>query len=200
MKTQFVWFESLAELNPVLQDPVLAIHPACIYSGYVASAICFVLMVVVNVMDTNGCGWLSVWFNLRFWICLSWTMTTVGILLGSWWAYHELGWGGWWFWDPVENASLMPWLLATASVHSILFPRLNAWTRLLSQSIFLLSILGTVFVRSGLLASVHSFSQLELSTGSIMIQLCSVCFVVQLCKMCLITYMNSVCFVCQNGE
>ena len=178
LKTHFVWFDSLAELNPVLQDPVLAIHPPCIFLGYVASALCFVLCsTAVNEQNVGVYRWQEWWHTLRLWIGMSWTATTVGIFLGSWWAYHELGWGGWWFWDPVENASLMPWLLATACIHSIVFPRLNAWTRFLSQSTFLLSILGTFFVRSGLLASVHSFSNCELSDylrGSVLFCFCGI--------------------------
>ena len=96
--------------------------------------------------------------SIRIWMVICWCFLTLGILLGSWWAYHELGWGGWWFWDPVENASLMPWLLATACIHSVLIPRLQFWTLLLALMTFTLSILGTFFVRSGLLASVHSFA------------------------------------------
>jgi len=96
--------------------------------------------------------------QLRIWILFSWSFLTIGILLGSWWAYHELGWGGWWFWDPVENASLMPWLLATAGIHSIIRKRLKSWAFFCIQSTFIFSILGTFFVRSGLLSSVHSFA------------------------------------------
>jgi cytochrome c biogenesis factor len=98
------------------------------------------------------------WKQIRIWILCSWSFLTVGILLGSWWAYHELGWGGWWFWDPVENASLMPWLLATACIHSVTKPKLNNWTLICAQATFIFSILGTFFVRSGLLSSVHSFA------------------------------------------
>ena len=98
------------------------------------------------------------WKLIRIWALFSWSFLTIGILLGSWWAYHELGWGGWWFWDPVENASLMPWLLATACIHSITKPKLNNWTIICTQATFLLSIMGTFFVRSGLLSSVHSFA------------------------------------------
>jgi cytochrome c biogenesis factor len=100
----------------------------------------------------------DMWKQLRIWILSSWSFLTVGILLGSWWAYHELGWGGWWFWDPVENASLMPWLLATACIHSVTKPKLNYWTLICAQATFIFSILGTFFVRSGLLSSVHSFA------------------------------------------
>ena len=100
----------------------------------------------------------DIWIQIRFWMCFCWIFLTLGILLGSWWAYHELGWGGWWFWDPVENASLMPWLFATACIHSVLLPKLNSWTLFFHLFTFFLSILGTFFVRSGLLASVHSFA------------------------------------------
>lgn len=101
---------------------------------------------------------INIYKQLRIWILFSWSFLTIGILLGSWWAYHELGWGGWWFWDPVENASLMPWLLATAGIHSIIQRRLNSWAFFCIQSTFLFSIVGTFFVRSGLLSSVHSFA------------------------------------------
>ena len=98
------------------------------------------------------------WKEIRIWTLICWCFLTVGILLGSWWAYHELGWGGWWFWDPVENASFMPWVLSTGLAHSILYARLRLWTVFFSFAIFLLSLLGTFFVRSGFLASVHSFA------------------------------------------
>nr|YP_010736360.1 cytochrome c biogenesis CcmF N-terminal-like protein [Zygnema circumcarinatum]WEL36333.1 cytochrome c biogenesis CcmF N-terminal-like protein [Zygnema circumcarinatum] len=166
LKIPFLCVNSVAELNPVLQDPILAIHPPCIYAGYVASAIGFSLCLSKcipvywnsNVHATSTLQWTEMWTQIRIWICVCWSFLTIGIFLGSWWAYHELGWGGWWFWDPVENASLMPWLLATACVHSVLLPKLNVWTLFLNQITFVLSILGTFFVRSGLLASVHSFA------------------------------------------
>jgi cytochrome c biogenesis factor len=185
LKIPFLCVNSVAELNPVLQDPILAIHPPCIYAGYVASAIGFSIClskcmqaVATPLKQTNGimacfsvsaanghrvCTktthfWTEMWTQIRVWILTCWCFLTIGILLGSWWAYHELGWGGWWFWDPVENASLMPWLLATACIHSVLVPRLNGWTLCLNQLTFMLSVLGTFFVRSGLLASVHSFA------------------------------------------
>ena len=218
LKTPFLCINSVTELNPVLQDPVLAIHPPCIYAGYVASAIGFsialsylslprlhgsLFVATATTSRTQGkhiqkakedihslffleafpflplplfniggtkksltglqeknTKWLLAEFTkqIRFWILTCWCFLTIGILLGSWWAYHELGWGGWWFWDPVENASLMPWLLATACIHSILAPKLQSWTFMLSIVTFMLSILGTFFVRSGLLASVHSFA------------------------------------------
>ncbi|KAJ3671237.1 hypothetical protein LUZ61_022503 [Rhynchospora tenuis] len=95
---------------------------------------------------------------IRIWILICWLFLTVGISLGSWWAYHELGWGGWWFWDPVENASFMPWVLATACIHSVILPLLHSWTLLLNILTFLCCVLGTFSIRSGLLASVHSFA------------------------------------------
>lgn len=98
------------------------------------------------------------WQQVRLWVLIGWCFLTLGILLGSWWAYAELGWGGWWFWDPVENASLMPWLCATACLHSVSVPRLNSWSLFLNMATFVFSILGTFLVRSGLLASVHSFA------------------------------------------
>jgi cytochrome c biogenesis factor len=96
---------------------------------------------------------------IRIWILTCWLFLTVGILLGSWWAYHELGWGGWWFWDPVENASFMPWVLATACIHSVILPLLHYWTSLLNILTLLCCVLGTFSIRSGLLASVHSFAK-----------------------------------------
>ncbi|YP_009477629.1 cytochrome c maturation protein CcmFN (mitochondrion) [Nymphaea colorata] len=262
----FVCTEPLAELNPVLQDPILAIHPPCIYAGDVASAMGFglcrskmmngivalhsppmqkdaaekngtllcssecvrsritsgglltlefkhvdakcypALLLLRNrsllmllrrhffafsslwkgaLMDTgkeqakrvvrNGkketTTLLLFWTagantvvsdqdqeQIRIWILTCWLFLTVGILLGSWWAYHELGWGGWWFWDPVENASSMPWVLATACIHSVILPFLHSWTLFLNIVTFLCCVLGTFSVRSGLLASVHSFA------------------------------------------
>lgn len=257
----FVGTEPLAELNPVLQDPILAIHPPCIYAGDVASAKGFGLyrskmmngivalhspLMRKDAAEKNGTLFCSVGcvgsritselFTLKFkhvgcypalllrsnrslllrrhffafsslwtralvdtgreqakrvvrngkkdtttaplcwtagantvvsdqdqepiriWILTCWWFLTVGILLGSWWAYHELGWGGWWFWDPVENASFMPWVLATACIHSVILPLLHSWTSFLNIVTFLCCVLGTFSIRSGLLASVHSFA------------------------------------------
>nr|ULQ69181.1 cytochrome c biogenesis protein ccmFN [Cyperus sp. YangQE3368] len=258
----FVCTEALAELNPVLQDPILAIHPPCIYAGDVASAMGFSLCrskMMNGIVELHsppmrkdaaekngtllcsaGCvvshkrsslltrsfkhfvggGLLlhsnrsllmllrrrffalsSLWAGalidtgreqakrvlrngkketttsplcwtagantvvsgrdqeaIRIWILTCWLFLTVGISLGSWWAYHELGWGGWWFWDPVENASFMPWVLATACIHSVILPLLHSWTLLLNILTFLCCVLGTFSIRSGLLASVHSFA------------------------------------------
>nr|YP_009047458.1 cytochrome c biogenesis factor N [Buxbaumia aphylla]AGN74249.1 cytochrome c biogenesis factor N [Buxbaumia aphylla]AHI16003.1 cytochrome c biogenesis factor N [Buxbaumia aphylla] len=271
VRISFVCTKSLAELNPVLQDPILAIHPPCIYAGYVASAIAFCLClskimnaipalylpkqrdskagnnkmldaflfritnelmtqenakkIIKNIFENPGSlhlssasislrnrsllllqylaalplpwpkerldlmrsewtkriirkkntaflhfGWTRGankvvsnpeyhgWKQIQIWILTCWFFLTVGILLGSWWAYHESGRGGWWFWDPVENASFMPWILATACIHSVILPKSNYWTLFLNMITFLCRVLGTFFVRSGLLASVHSFA------------------------------------------
>lgn len=147
-KTPFVCFQSFHALNPVLQDILLAIHPPCIYCAYAASACAFCL----SLQSKRS------WKALRFWVTLCWCCLTFGIGLGSWWAYHELGWGGWWFWDPVENASLMPWLSVTATIHSLRFPRLTNWALITCELTFVCCICGTFLVRSGLLASVHSFA------------------------------------------
>jgi ABC-type transport system involved in cytochrome c biogenesis permease subunit len=250
----FVCTEPLAEFNPVLQDPILSIHPPCIYAGEVASAMGFGLCrsqilngilalhspltpmrrgFLQNGRLLRGCvgsqrrsslftrslyhisRWLpfhrsllmlllrrffafsSLWTGarreqakrvvlhgtngrstsplcltagantvvsdqeeepIRIWILTCWLFLTVGISLGSWWAYHELGWGGWWFWDPVENASFMPWVSATACIHSVILPFLHSWTLFLNIVTFLCCVLGTFSIRSGLLASVHSFA------------------------------------------
>jgi cytochrome c biogenesis factor len=260
----FVCTEPLAELNPVLQDPILAIHPPCIYAGDVASAMGFGLcrskmmngIVALHsppmrkddaekngrLFRSAGCvgscirsklftlkfkhvgakgypalllrsnrsllmllrrrfAFSSLWTGalvdtgreqakrvvrngkketttslfcwiagantvvsdqdqepIRILILTCWWFLTVGILLGSWWAYHELGWGGWWFWDPVENASFMPWVLATACIHSVILPLLHSWTLFLNIVTFLCCVLGTFSIRSGLLASVHNFA------------------------------------------
>lgn len=261
----FVCTEPLAELNPVLQDPILAIHPPCIYAGDVASAMGFGLcrskmmngIVALHsppmrkdaaekkgtLLCSAGCvgsritselftkkfkhvvakcypalllrsnrsllmllwrrffAFSSLWTGalvdtgreqakrvvrneqketttsplcwsagantvvsdqdqeqIRIWILTCWWFLTVGIMLGSWWAYHELGWGGWWFWDPVENASFMPWVLATACIHSVILPLLHSWILFLNIVTFLCCVLGTFSIRSGLLASVHSFA------------------------------------------
>jgi cytochrome c-type biogenesis protein CcmF len=146
-------------LNPVLQDIGLALHPPMLYLGYVGLSKTFALAVaglITGRIDQDWGRW------VRPWILSAWAALTVGIALGSWWAYYELGWGGWWFWDPVENASLMPWLVATALMHSVLVvekrDRLKNWAVLLSILAFSLSLAGTFIVRSGLLTSVHSFA------------------------------------------
>lgn len=147
------------DLNPVLQDPSLAIHPPILYMGYVGFAIPFVFAATALIHGKIPENWVAL---LRPWALFAWTCLTLGVGLGSFWAYYELGWGGWWFWDPVENMSLMPWLAATALIHMIcalnVTKAFQAWTLFLSILTFALCLLGTFFVRSGLLTSVHSFA------------------------------------------
>jgi cytochrome c-type biogenesis protein CcmF len=148
-----------AELNPVLQDPGLVFHPPVLYTGYVGLSIAFSFGVAALIEGRVDGGWAR-W--VRPWVLLAWIFLTVGIAMGSLWAYYTLGWGGWWFWDPVENASLMPWLLATALLHSTLVLErrgaLVSWTILLAILAFSLSLVGTFLVRSGVLTSVHAFA------------------------------------------
>ena len=147
------------DLNPLLQDPGLAFHPPLLYFGYVGLSVTFSFAVAALIEGRVDPAWAR-W--VRPWTLLSWGTLTAGIALGSWWAYYELGWGGFWFWDPVENASFMPWLLATALLHSAIVAEkrdaLKSWTILLAILAFALSLLGTFLVRSGLLTSVHSFA------------------------------------------
>src|SRR5690606_5250050 len=147
------------DLNPVLQDLGLAIHPPLLYAGYVGFSICFSFAVAALISGRIDAAWAR-W--VRPWTLVSWTFLTLGIAMGSYWAYYELGWGGWWFWDPVENASLMPWLAGTALLHSALVMEkrnaLRIWTIFLSIITFSLSLLGTFLVRSGILTSVHTFA------------------------------------------
>ena len=145
--------------NPILQDLGLAIHPPFLYLGYVGLSVTFsfsIAALLVGKVDTIWVKW------VRPWTLIAWVFLTIGIALGSWWAYRELGWGGWWFWDPVENASFMPWLAATALLHSSIVAEkrdtLKAWTILLAIIAFSFSLLGTFIVRSGVLISVHSFA------------------------------------------
>jgi len=146
--------------NPILQDPALAIHPPLLYIGYVGFSAAFSISVAAL---TLGNGEKFLWHRyMRPFVLTAWTFLTIGIALGSFWAYYELGWGGWWFWDPVENASFMPWLLGTALLHSLIVVEkrksLQAWVLFLSILAFLLSIVGTFLVRSGILTSVHTFA------------------------------------------
>ncbi|MDO6966801.1 heme lyase CcmF/NrfE family subunit [Rhizobium alvei] len=147
------------DLNPVLQDIGLAIHPPLLYLGYVGFSVCFSFAVAALIDGRIDAAWAR-W--VRPWTLLAWTFLTAGIAMGSYWAYYELGWGGWWFWDPVENASFMPWLAGTALLHSALVMEkreaLKIWTVLLAIMTFSLSLLGTFLVRSGVLTSVHSFA------------------------------------------
>lgn len=147
------------DLNPLLQDPGLVLHPPVLYMGYVGFAVPFAFACAALLNGSLEAAWAR-W--LRPWVLMAWCLLTIGITMGSWWAYRELGWGGWWFWDPVENASFLPWLLGTALVHSILVTAkrgsFTAWTVLLSIGCFALSLIGTFLVRSGVLVSVHSFA------------------------------------------
>ena len=152
-----------ASLNPLLQDPALAIHPPLLYMGYVGFSVTFSLAVAGLIEGRPNSSFWPAWGRwVRPWALASWAFLTVGITLGSFWAYYELGWGGWWFWDPVENASLMPWLAATALLHSVtvLATRdgLRAWTIMLAVVAFSMSMIGTFLVRSGILTSVHAFA------------------------------------------
>nr|WP_210259831.1 heme lyase CcmF/NrfE family subunit [Martelella sp. HB161492] len=147
------------DLNPVLQDPGLAIHPPLLYLGYVGFSVCFSFAVAALIGGRLDSAWAR-W--VRPWALLAWMFLTLGIAMGSLWAYYELGWGGWWFWDPVENASFMPWLVGTALLHSAIVMEkreaLKVWTVLLAILTFSLSLLGTFLVRSGVLTSVHAFA------------------------------------------
>jgi cytochrome c-type biogenesis protein CcmF len=146
-------------LNPILQDPALAFHPPFLYAGYVGFSITFSFAVAALIGGRIDAAWAR-W--VRPWTLLAWVFLTLGIAMGSWWAYYELGWGGWWFWDPVENASFMPWLAGTALLHSAIVMEkrdsLKVWTILLAILTFALSLLGTFLVRSGVLTSVHAFA------------------------------------------
>ena len=147
------------DLNPLLQDPGLIIHPPMLYIGYVGFAVPFAFAIAALLEGRVDARWLR-W--TRPWTNVAWGFLTIGIALGSWWAYYELGWGGWWFWDPVENASFMPWLAGAALIHSQAVTEKRgsfaSWTLLLAIAAFALSLLGTFLVRSGVLTSVHSFA------------------------------------------
>jgi cytochrome c-type biogenesis protein CcmF len=147
------------DLNPVLQDPAFAIHPPILYMGYVGFSISFALACAAMIEGRRDQLWAR-W--MRPWTLMAWAFLSCGIALGSWWAYYELGWGGFWFWDPVENASFMPWLIGTALIHSLVVTEkrglFKSWTLLLAVTAFSLSLLGTFLVRSGVLVSVHSFA------------------------------------------
>jgi cytochrome c-type biogenesis protein CcmF len=148
-----------ASLNPLLQDPGLAFHPPMLYLGYVGFSMAFSFAIAALIEGRVDAAWAR-W--VRPWTLAAWTALTCGIGLGSWWAYYELGWGGWWFWDPVENASFMPWLVGTALLHSAIVVEkrdaLKSWTILLAILTFALSLLGTFLVRSGVITSVHAFA------------------------------------------
>ena len=148
-----------ADINPVLQDPALVIHPPTLYLGYVGFSIPFACAIAFLIRGNSDIEWELM---VQKWSIMAWIFLTIGITLGSWWAYYELGWGGYWFWDPVENVALMPWLAATAFIHSlsvsIKSKKLRVWTILLSILVFSLSLFGAFIVRSGIIDSVHSFA------------------------------------------
>jgi len=159
-----------ADLNPLLQDPGLAIHPPMLYMGYVGFAVAFAFAIAALLngrLDTAWARW------TRPWTIAAWSFLTAGITLGSWWAYRELGWGGWWFWDPVENASFLPWLTGTALMHSLIVVEkrgsFKSWTVLLAICAFSLSLIGTFLVRSGVLVSVHAFAS-DPTRGAFLLQ------------------------------
>jgi len=147
------------DLNPLLQDPGLVFHPPMLYMGYVGFSVAFSFAIAALISGRLDAAWAR-WS--RPWTTAAWVFLTLGIALGSWWAYYELGWGGWWFWDPVENASFMPWLVGTALIHSLAVTEKRGafknWTVLLAIAAFSLSLLGTFLVRSGVLTSVHAFA------------------------------------------
>lgn len=148
-----------SDLNPMLQDFGMIIHPPMLYMGYVGFSVCFAFAIAALIggrLDSSWARWSRPWTNM------AWAFQSLGIMLGSWWAYYELGWGGWWFWDPVENASFMPWIVGTALIHSLAVTEkrgvFKSWTILLAIVAFSLSLLGTFIVRSGVLTSVHAFA------------------------------------------
>src|SRR5574337_1570870 len=147
------------DLNPLLQDPGMVAHPPMLYMGYVGFSVAFAFAIsalLSGQMDATWARW------SRPWTTVAWLFLTIGIMMGSWWAYYTLGWGGWWFWDPVENASFMPWLAGTALIHSLAVTEkrgaFRSWTVLLAIVAFSLSLIGTFLVRSGVLSSVHAFA------------------------------------------
>src|SRR6266403_2346496 len=147
------------DLNPLLQDPAMVIHPPMLYMGYVGFSVAFAFAISALISGRLDATWAR-WS--RPWTLVAWMFLTCGIALGSFWAYYELGWGGWWFWDPVENASFMPWLVGTALIHSLAVTEkrgsFRSWTVLLAIATFSLSLVGAFLVRSGVLTSVHAFA------------------------------------------
>jgi cytochrome c-type biogenesis protein CcmF len=164
------------DLNPLLQDPGLSIHPPMLYMGYVGFAVPFAFAIAALISGKFDSNWAKL---ARPWTLVAWSFLTLGITLGSWWAYRVLGWGGWWFWDPVENASFLPWLSGTALIHSLIVAEkrdaFKAWTILLAVCTFSLSLMGTFLVRSGILVSVHAFA-IDPSRGAFMLYF--LCFIV----------------------
>lgn len=162
-----------SDLNPLLQDPGMIIHPPLLYMGYVGFSVAFAFAIAALIsgrLDETWARW------VRPWTLMAWAFLTLGIMIGSWWAYYELGWGGWWFWDPSENASLMPWLAGTALLHSLVVAErrgaLRVWTVFLALTTFSLSLVGTFLVRSGVLSSVHAFALDPLRGLFILVFLC----------------------------
>ena len=157
------------DLNPMLQDIGLIFHPPLLYVGYVGFAVNFAMSISALIFNRSA---QAIARAMRAWVLVSWLFLTLGIVLGAWWAYYELGWGGWWFWDPVENASLMPWLLGLALLHSLMVTEkqgaFSYWTTLFSLLVFAFSVLGTFIVRSGALTSVHAFA-LDSSRGYVLL-------------------------------
>ena len=157
------------DLNPMLQDIGLIFHPPLLYVGYVGFAVNFAMSISALIFNRSA---QAIARAMRVWVLVSWLFLTLGIVLGAWWAYYELGWGGWWFWDPVENASLMPWLLGLALLHSLMVTEkqgtFSYWTTLFSLLAFAFSVLGTFIVRSGALTSVHAFA-LDSSRGYVLL-------------------------------
>ena len=166
--------ENGADINPVLQDPALAMHPPTLYLGYVGFVIPFAYSIAFLIHEQNSYSWEK---TIRSWSVVAWSFLTVGIALGSWWAYYELGWGGYWFWDPVENVALMPWLAATAFIHSLKVSAdtkaHRSWTILLALLVFSLSLFGAFIVRSGIIDSVHSFAN-DPERGLYLLSFCSI--------------------------
>jgi cytochrome c-type biogenesis protein CcmF len=162
-----------SDLNPLLQDPGMIIHPPLLYMGYVGFSVAFAFAIAALISGKLDAVWAR-W--ARPWTLMAWVFLTLGIMVGSWWAYYELGWGGWWFWDPSENASLMPWLAGTALVHSLMVTEqrgaLRVWTVFLALAAFSLSLVGTFLVRSGVLSSVHAFALDPLRGLFILVFLC----------------------------
>jgi cytochrome c-type biogenesis protein CcmF len=162
-----------SDLNPLLQDPGMIIHPPLLYMGYVGFSVAFAFAIAALISGKLDEAWAR-W--VRPWTLMAWVFLTLGIMIGSWWAYYELGWGGWWFWDPSENASLMPWLAGTALLHSLRVTEqrgaLRVWTVFLSLTAFALSLIGTFLVRSGVLSSVHAFALDPLRGLFILVFLC----------------------------
>ncbi|MFV0575997.1 MAG: heme lyase CcmF/NrfE family subunit [Vibrio sp.] len=168
------------DLNPMLQDIGLIVHPPMLYLGYVGFAVSFAMALANLITKDKQSNWASLMVP---WVISSWGFLTAGIALGAWWAYNELGWGGWWFWDPVENASLMPWLTGTALMHSLMVSKkpsvLSGWSLLLAIFSFSLSILGTFIVRSGVLTSVHAFAA-DPTRGAVLLAILAIVVVLSL--------------------